>query len=121
MYKRQGTTLYKHIVSVKQMHSHLHEDSNVIANDPFFQMSFENNPLDESADSILLGKLKSMTIFYNPMFIEEVARFFRPPKIHLDTVGAIMNAAEATVEGLTAQTRIGLQYALCLLYTSRCV
>ncbi|EAZ62765.2 vacuolar sorting [Scheffersomyces stipitis CBS 6054] len=107
-----GTTLYKHIVSVKQMHSHLHEDSNVIANDPFFQMSFENNPLDESADSILLGKLKSMTIFYNPMFIEEVARFFRPPKIHLDTVGAIMNAAEATVEGLTAQTRIGLQYAL---------
>ncbi|KAK6455080.1 vacuolar sorting [Scheffersomyces xylosifermentans] len=108
-----GTTLYKHIVSVKQMHSHLHEeirDSN--AKDPFFQVSFENNPLDQSADSVLLGKLKSMTIFYNPKLIEEIAKFFRPPKIHLDTVGAIMNAAEATVEGLTAQTRIGLQYAL---------
>lgn len=120
------TTLYKHIVSVKQSHSQLHkddsdanEDSDIDeknstnqADDPFFKISFENNPLDESADSVLLGKLKSMTIFYNPHFIEEVIKFFTPPKIHLETVGAIMNAAEATMEGLTAQTRLGLQYAL---------
>ncbi|KAG7665092.1 VPS13 [[Candida] subhashii] len=111
-----GTTLYKHIVSVKQAHSHLHEDTvsidASIEEDPFFQISFENNPLDGSADSILLGKLKSMTIFYNPKFIQEIIKFFTPPKIHLDTVGAIMNAAEATVEGLTSQTRMGLEYAL---------
>lgn len=118
-----NTTLYKHIVSVKQAHSTLHEISS--ANDssssslapstkeePFFRISFEQNPLDGSADSVLLGKLKSMTIFYNPHFIEEVMKFFKPPKIHLDTVGAIMNAAEATMEGITSQTRIGLQYAL---------
>ncbi|EGW35577.1 uncharacterized protein SPAPADRAFT_131526 [Spathaspora passalidarum NRRL Y-27907] len=119
-----GTSLYKHIVSVKQAHSQLHDDSSSVVesssiktipdddNEPFFQISFENNPLDNSADSTLLGKLKSMTIFYNPKFIEEIINFFTPPKIHLDTVGAIMNAAEATVEGLTSQTRIGLQYAL---------
>ncbi|KAK6464505.1 vacuolar sorting [Scheffersomyces coipomensis] len=112
-----GTTLYKHIVSVKQLHSHLHENTTTHGehdekDDPFFQISFENNPLDGSADSILLGKLKSMTIFYNAIFIEEIARFFTPPKAHLDTVGAIMNAAEATMEGLTSRTRIGLQYAL---------
>lgn len=111
------TTLYKHIVSVKQSHSHLHEvtgDNNVSTNhnDPFFKISFENNPLDGSADSVLLGKLSSMTIFYNPHFIEEITRFFTPPKIHLDTIGAIMNAAEATMEGITTQTRLGLQYAL---------
>ncbi|KAK6198690.1 vacuolar sorting [Scheffersomyces amazonensis] len=111
-----GTTLYKHIVSVKQLHSHLHEQANSnsqpLTDDPFFQISFENNPLDQSADSTLLGKLKSMTIFYNPTFINEIIKFFTPPKIHLDTIGAIMNAAEATMEGLTSQTRIGLQYAL---------
>lgn len=108
-----GSTMYKHIVSVKQLHSSFHEVPKGHAeSEPFFQISFENNPLDLSADSILLAKLKSMTVFYNPKFIEEVFRFFKPPAIHLDTVGAIMNAAEATMEGITEQTRIGLQYAL---------
>lgn len=110
-------TLYKHIVSVKHVHSHLHsEDSSSSSvstkDEPFFQISVENNPLDGSADSVLMAKLKSMTIFYNCFFVEEIIKFFKPPKIHLDTVGAIMNAAEATVEGLTSQTRLGLQYAL---------
>lgn len=107
--------LYKHIVSVKHDHGSLHESPSDVAstsNDPFFQFSFENNPLDGVADSALMAKLKSMTIFYNHFFIEEVINFFKPPKIHLDTVGAIMNAAEATMEGLTSQTRMGLQYAL---------
>lgn len=112
-----GTTnpLYKHIVSVKHDHSQLHShspESSTSTEEPFFQFSFENNPLDGSADSSLLAKLKSMTIFYNYVFVEEIINFFKPPTIHLDTVGAIMNAAEATMEGLTAQTRIGLQYAL---------
>lgn len=107
-------TLYKHIVSVKHTHLHLHSESSssVAPDEPFFQISFENNPLDGSADSVLLAKLRSMTIFYNCFFIEEIIRFFKPPPIHLDTIGAIMNAAEATMEGLTTQTRLGLQYAL---------
>lgn len=100
-------TLYKHIVSVKQYDTDTDQ-----AKDPFFRVSFEHHPLDGSADSKLLAKLKSMTIFYNPTFIDEVARFFKPPKVHLDTIGAIMNAAEATMEGITTLTRIGLQYAL---------
>lgn len=120
--------LYKHTVSVKHLHSHesklestsqdssLQESSEKISRvssrDPFFKISFENNPLDGSADSSLKGHLRSMTIFYNPRFVEEIIAFFKPPRMHLDTVGAIMNAAEATVEGITSQTRIGLQYAL---------
>lgn len=110
-----STPLYKHIVSVKHEHTHSRpaiEDESQKDKDPFFMFSFENNPLDGKADSNLTARLKSMTIFYNHLFIEEVIRFFKPPKIHLDTVGAIMNAAEATMEGLTSQTRIGLQYAL---------
>ncbi|EGV63967.1 Vacuolar protein sorting-associated protein 13 [Yamadazyma tenuis] len=106
-------TLYKHVVSVKEYGNKDAKDTTSHSqSDPFFRVSFENNPLDGSADSKLLAKLKSMTIFYNPKLIEEIVKFFQPPKVHLDTVGAIMNAAEATVEGLTSQTRIGLQYAL---------
>lgn len=110
--------LYKHIVSVKKAHLHApsvasaSSESSAPSSEPFFRFSFENNPLDGSADSKLVAELKSMTIFYNYRFADEVVTFFRPPEIHLDTVGAIMNAAEATMEGLTAQTRIGLQYAL---------
>ncbi|KAG5420157.1 VPS13 [Candida metapsilosis] len=102
-----GSSVYNHIVSVKQAGSNENGPST-----PFFQIQYEQNPLDGSADSKLLGSLKSMTIFYNSKFIEELIRFFTPPKIHLDTVGAIMNAAESTVEGLTSQTRLGLEYAL---------
>lgn len=108
--------LYKHIVSVKHSHSSLHMDNVSVSpspeNEPFFLISFEDNPLDGSADSLMVAKLKSMTIFYNALFIDRVIKFFKPPKIHLDTVGAIMNAAEATMEGITSQTRLGLQYAL---------
>ncbi|KAI5970317.1 VPS13 [Candida margitis] len=107
-----GSSIYNHIVSVKQAIPNSDEVDSNEDSTPFFQISYEQNPLDGSADSKLLGSLKSMTIFYNPRFIEEVIRFFTPPKIHLDTVGAIMNAAESTVEGLTSQTRIGLEYAL---------
>ncbi|KAH3666193.1 hypothetical protein OGAPHI_004382 [Ogataea philodendri] len=107
-------TLYKHIVSVKPLKSSV-EDSGILSQDsmqePFFQVSFENNPLDESADSALLAKMNSMTIFHNPKFIESIARFFTPPKIHLDTIGMLMNAAESTIQDFTKQTRIGLQYA----------
>lgn len=108
--------LYKHIVSVKHMHSNLHSDDHSISNtterEPFFLISFEDNPLDGSADSVMVAKLNSMTIFYNALFIDRVIKFFKPPKVHLDTIGAIMNAAEATMEGITTQTRLGLQYAL---------
>ncbi|ODQ79571.1 hypothetical protein BABINDRAFT_161957 [Babjeviella inositovora NRRL Y-12698] len=105
------TTMYKHIVSVKPIHTH--GDTNDPQDpSPFFKVSFENNPLDGLSDSVVLAKLRSMTVFYNPVFVEAVVRFFTPPRIHMDTIGMIMNAAELTVEGLTQQTRIGLEYAL---------
>ncbi|CDK24504.1 unnamed protein product [Kuraishia capsulata CBS 1993] len=109
-------TLYKHTVSVKPLHYNMHGDSQQSGNSeedkPFFDLTFEKNPLDGSADSALNVSLTSTTIFHNPKFIEEVFLFFRPPRIHSDTIGMIMNAAESTIEGFTQQTRLGLQYAI---------
>ncbi|GMM33802.1 membrane morphogenesis protein [Saccharomycopsis crataegensis] len=117
-----SSTLYKHIVSIKPMQQNISTEADVDphpnsegeseSREPFFQVSFESNPLDESADSKLMAKMKSMTIFYHAGFIEKVVKFFTPPKQHQDTISAIMNAAEATVEGITAQTKLGLRYAL---------
>ena len=80
--------------------------------DPFFQLSFEQNPLDGRADSALTMKLKGMEIVYNPRFIVEVAKFFKPPERHMESIGALLETAGATVEGLRKQTRAGLEFAL---------
>ncbi|ORY14625.1 hypothetical protein BCR34DRAFT_479092 [Clohesyomyces aquaticus] len=80
--------------------------------DPFFQLSFEKNPLDGSADTSLTMKLKGMEIVYNPKFVVEVVKFFKPPERHMESIGALMETAGATVEGLRQQTRAGLEFAL---------
>lgn len=81
-------------------------------NNPFFRASFEQNPLDQSADSAVTIKMRSMEIIYNPRFIEEIYRFFKPPERHMESIGALMESASATVEGLRQQTRAGLEFAL---------
>lgn len=78
----------------------------------FFSMSFEQNPLDGSADSALSVSLKAMEIVYNPAFVVGVAQFFKPPETHMESIGALMESAGATVEGIRKQTRAGLEFAL---------
>ncbi|SCV00936.1 LANO_0F09296g1_1 [Lachancea nothofagi CBS 11611] len=104
-------TLYKHIVSVKNLQLDDEKHSPQLE-EPFFQVALENNPLDQSADNKVDIKLRSMTVFYHVHFINEIIKLFRPPQQHLDTIGAIMSAAEATVEGWTVQTRMGLESIL---------
>ncbi|TKA75457.1 hypothetical protein B0A49_05714, partial [Cryomyces minteri] len=88
------------------------EGSDDEADDPLFQLSFEQNPLDNHADTALNVKLKSMEIVYNPKFVVEVARFFKPPERHMESIGVLMETAGATVEGIRQQTRAGLEFAL---------
>lgn len=77
-----------------------------------FHLVFEQNPLDGSADSALTMKVKSLEVIYNPLFVVEVVKFFKPPERHLESIGALMETAGATVEGLRKQTRAGLEFAL---------
>ena len=80
--------------------------------DPFFSMSFEQNPLDGRADSALTVNLKAMEIVYNPNFVVQVTKFFKPPEHQMQAIGALMETAGSTVEGIRQQTRAGLEYAL---------
>jgi len=80
--------------------------------DPFFSMAFEQNPLDGHADTAVNLKLKAMEIVYNPNFVVQVTKFFKPPEQHMESIGALMESAGSTVEGLRQQTRAGLEYAL---------
>ncbi|PNS16408.1 Vacuolar protein sorting-associated protein 13 [Sphaceloma murrayae] len=80
--------------------------------EPFFAMAFEKNPLSGKAETALMVKLKAMEFVYNPRFIVEVAKFFKPPERHMESIGALMETAGSAVEGLRQQTRAGLEYAL---------
>ncbi|TVY26507.1 Vacuolar protein sorting-associated protein [Lachnellula hyalina] len=86
------------------------EEENVV--DPFFQFQFEKNPLDGASDLALTGKLKPLEIIWNPQFLVGIIQFFKPPERHMESIGALMETAGATVEGLRQQTRAGLEFAL---------
>ncbi|KAL4752965.1 hypothetical protein BDW72DRAFT_191535 [Aspergillus terricola var. indicus] len=80
--------------------------------DSLFHLQLEQNPLKSDADSVVKVKLKSIEVIYNPKFIVEITRFFRPPERHMESIGAILDSAGATVEGIRQQTRAGLEFAL---------
>ncbi|PRT56259.1 Vacuolar protein sorting-associated protein 13 [Wickerhamiella sorbophila] len=79
---------------------------------PFFWLLFETHPLDRIADYNLFLKSRSVTIVHNARLLEKVIQFFTPDADKYETVDAIVNAANKTVEELREQTRMGLEYAL---------
>lgn len=117
-----SNSLFKQVISVKSISSDILPGNPRVMcdderfeeeqkNDAFFGLSYEQNPLDGNADSNLFIKMKSITLFYNVTFIENVAKFFKPPKSQSDTIGALLNAAGA-VDEIRDLTRMGLEYAL---------
>lgn len=79
---------------------------------PFFSVDFEHNPLDAHADNVLEVKMRHLEILYNPKTVDTVIEFFKPPPSEADSINALLEAAGDTLEGLAAQTRAGLEYAL---------
>lgn len=77
-----------------------------------FHLVFENNPLDESADTTIDLKLKSLEFIHNPAFVVEIARFFKPPERQMESIGALLETAGASIEEIRQQTRAGLEFAL---------
>ncbi|RMZ86779.1 hypothetical protein DV736_g5997, partial [Chaetothyriales sp. CBS 134916] len=87
-------------------------DSAVNDEENLLHLSFENNPLDESADTALTLKLKSLVLIHNPRFVTEIVKFFKPPERQMDSIGAFLETAGSTVEEIRQQTRAGLEFAL---------
>ena len=56
--------------------------------------------------------MRYMEIIYHRGYVEEVVRFFRPPESQLESVGALIDVASETLEGIRKETRAGLEYAL---------
>ncbi|KAF7791866.1 hypothetical protein EIP86_002890 [Pleurotus ostreatoroseus] len=109
-------TLYPLIVKVQDRETRI-ETQDVKAGipelvDPFFFLQFENNPLDERADSALTMRMRNMDIIYHRGYVEAIYKFFKPPSSQLESVEALLDVAGQTLEGLRNETRAGLEYAL---------
>ncbi|BGP21450.1 Vacuolar protein sorting-associated protein 13 [Rhodotorula toruloides] len=79
---------------------------------PFFSLKFEHNPLDKRADNALAVRLRHTEIVYHRGYVEAIFAFFQPPESQLESVGALIDVASETLEGIRKETRAGLEYAL---------
>nr|XP_019015055.1 vacuolar protein sorting-associated protein vps13 [Kwoniella pini CBS 10737]OCF53836.1 vacuolar protein sorting-associated protein vps13 [Kwoniella pini CBS 10737] len=80
--------------------------------DPFFVMEVEQNPLDGRADNAVTIKMRHLEIIYHKGYVEAVVQFFKPPESQLESIGALLDAAGQTLDGIRKETRAGLEYAL---------
>jgi vacuolar protein sorting-associated protein 13A/C len=83
-------TLFPQIVHVKQDSLPLGSATERDPNDPFFYMKFENNPLDERADTALAIRMRHMEVVYHRGYVEAVYKFFKPPADRLESVEALL-------------------------------
>lgn len=83
-------TLFPQIVYVKQDSPTLHSETDHDPKDPFLYMKFENNPLDERADTALTIRMRHMEVVYHRGYVEAIYRFFKPPGDRLESVEALL-------------------------------
>ncbi|KAJ2157305.1 Vacuolar protein sorting-associated protein 13 [Coemansia sp. RSA 552] len=85
----------------------------IILEDPFLQVHFEQRPLDGHADSVVNVKVKSLNVIYHPTAIKAIMDYFKPPSsASAESIHALIAAASKSMAGLRDQTRAGLEYAL---------
>ncbi|KAJ1978459.1 Vacuolar protein sorting-associated protein 13 [Dimargaris xerosporica] len=122
LYVLDGTTensLYPYLLSVQQSSAAPSPSAELPTatsapepSQPFFKLTFDDNPQDERANSALTLQSRRLHFYFNPNAIETMAKFFRPPVPALDSVQQLILAASKSVEGFKQQTRAGFQYAL---------
>ncbi len=83
-------TLFPQIVHVKQDSPTLCDATDHDSKDPFYYMKFENNPLDERADTALTIRMRHMEVVYHRGYVEAIYKFFKPPEDRLESVEALL-------------------------------
>jgi vacuolar protein sorting-associated protein 13A/C len=83
-------TLFPQIIHVKQDSPAIVSTTECDPKDPFFFMRFENDPLDERADTALAIRMRHMEIVYHRGYVEAIYKFFKPPEDRLESVEALL-------------------------------
>jgi vacuolar protein sorting-associated protein 13A/C len=56
--------------------------------------------------------MRHLEIIYHKGYVEAVVQFLKPPESQLESIGALLDAAGQTLDGIRKETRAGLEYAL---------
>lgn len=101
-------TIYPHLIKAKK-----HSDGGV----DFFTLTFEHQPLDERADNCINIRMLPLQVVYNPVAIKSIISFFTVPASKSSAfsdgqISALRAAAMGTFQGITTQTRLGLEHAI---------
>eukprot|EP00842_Homolaphlyctis_polyrhiza_P006737 jgi/Hompol1/7064/HPOL_002423-RA len=75
-------------------------------------MQFVHNPIDGHVDDILSIKMLPLEIVLNPFALRAIADFFSPEKEEFEAMTTLQAVAQDALQGVTAQTRAGLEYAI---------
>lgn len=76
-------------------------------------MNFEHKPLDGRADNAITMKMLPLKVVVNPAILNMIFGFFKPQADdELDSLSSLKAAATAQLQGVTAQTRAGLIFAI---------
>jgi vacuolar protein sorting-associated protein 13A/C len=102
-------TLYPHLVRAKERDSE--------SGDNFFSMMVEVEPLDGLADTRVQVRMLPLEVVFNPVAIRSVLAFFNTQaknKVGFTDgqISALRVAAMGTFQGITVQTRMGLESAV---------
>ncbi|WWD17860.1 hypothetical protein CI109_102304 [Kwoniella shandongensis] len=83
--------------------------------DPFFVMEVEQNPLDGRADNAVTVKMRHLEIIYHRGYVEAVVQFLKPPQSQLESIGALLDAAGQTLDGLRKETRADMNAPIIII------
>ncbi|KAJ3408710.1 hypothetical protein HDV05_004781 [Chytridiales sp. JEL 0842] len=78
----------------------------------FFSLVFEHKPLDDRADDALSIRMLPLQVIVNMKAISAIIDFFARPAQSMGTISTLKTVAQDTLQGLTAQTRAGIEYAI---------
>lgn len=98
-------TQYREIVRLR-------DRADVDDTQPLFYLQYENKPLDGRADNALEMRLRSLEIVHHNSYVNSIIKFLEPPETELEVIGALLDAANSTLEELRRETRAGLENAL---------
>ncbi|KAI8929325.1 hypothetical protein BC831DRAFT_410850 [Entophlyctis helioformis] len=103
-------SLHSTLIRAKRSNGSPKADSGSV--EPFFRLRYERKPLDGHADDMLAIKMLPLEIVVNPFALRTIFDFFSPQKEELEAISTLQAVARDAIQGVTAQTRASLEFAI---------
>ena len=80
--------------------------------EPFFFLQYDHLPLDRKVEDAIVIKMLPLQFILNPNVLDTLLDFFHVEQGELEAIAGLQAAAQGALEGMTAQTKAGLESAI---------